>query len=212
MINPRTWMNANATTAPDWEFVEHLGGAPKPNLPLYTNCHLAYQPFLYGILRALKADCVVETGVNVGCSTYFAMHALADNEGGTLYSCDPMWKSIGDAVARFQILGWELPKDVQWIFSKQRSKDFLPTIPKTPSWDVFIHDSDHGDKTMLYELHYAWPHLREGGVLVVDDFAWGRREYPHAGTDEHEALQEFVEEVSPRELTTIGHTAAVLVK
>jgi hypothetical protein len=35
--------------------------------------------------------------------------------------------------------------------------------------DLFIHDSLHTVGNMRFELETAWPRIREGGVVFVDD-------------------------------------------
>ena len=35
--------------------------------------------------------------------------------------------------------------------------------------NLFIHDSLHTTVNVLFELRRAWPHVRPGGAVVVDD-------------------------------------------
>lgn len=40
--------------------------------------------------------------------------------------------------------------------------------------DLFLHDSEHTYATMLFEFEIAWPYIRSGGYLVVDDVIWNQ--------------------------------------
>ena len=35
--------------------------------------------------------------------------------------------------------------------------------------DIFIHDSDHTYKNMMFEYDISWPHIKKGGLLISDD-------------------------------------------
>jgi hypothetical protein len=53
------------------------------------------------------------------------------------------------------------------------ARDLLPKLlVDVASLDVFIHDSLHTYEHMLWEYRSAYPHLREGGLLVSDDAMW----------------------------------------
>jgi hypothetical protein len=45
--------------------------------------------------------------------------------------------------------------------------------------DLFVHDSRHSEHNVRFELDRAWPALRRGGALVVDDIDsnWGFRSF-----------------------------------
>ena len=190
----------------DWAFVKHLGGTDEHRASaeglstLYRTASQFFQPYLYGLIRAIDARLVVETGVNIGISTYFALHALAVF-GGTLCSCDPMWQTRSAALGRFTLVGWTPPTNARWVFSKERSCHALPRFPKTP-WDIFVHDSDHSRENMLWEMRYAWPQLRPGGIMVVDDYL------DNDATDV--VLAQYRDDIES--VGVIGQTAVAIVK
>lgn len=134
---------------------------------LYEHAHLDFQPRLYRTIRETGARTVVETGVNIGISTYYALHALAANGGGILYSADPMWRTAAAALFRFRMLGWTPPKGAMWRFTPERGHEMMARVE--PPWDIFVHDSDHSYDNMVLEMDVAWPKLRSGGVMFVDD-------------------------------------------
>jgi predicted O-methyltransferase YrrM len=39
-------------------------------------------------------------------------------------------------------------------------------------YDVILIDAGHKAKDVLSDMIYAWPLLREGGVMILDDYTW----------------------------------------
>jgi methyltransferase family protein len=51
-----------------------------------------------------------------------------------------------------------------------RTQDELPPLlDRLGSIDSFMHDSEHSFECMWFEFNEAWPHVRDGGVLLSDD-------------------------------------------
>jgi hypothetical protein len=130
------------------------------------------------IVRSLAPERVVETGVSRGLTTRAVLEALEVNGRGHLWSIDlpPMqdpWRSrVGEAVRR-------APRH-RWTYLRGASSRLLPPLcAELRSIDVFIHDSLHTEENVVFELETVWPHLRAGGVAVVDDAA-SNRGFAHA--------------------------------
>jgi len=146
---------------------------------------ILYQHLLYPIVMGLPNDrdlVIVETGVNVGISTYFMLKALEDREaagltGGVLYSCDQKFKSQIDAESKLSANqdGWphffgdnkRLFK--RWKLFPMKSRDAFPHMPE--SWDMFLHDSDHSAENMTMELNEALMRCEPGAPIIIDDHA-----------------------------------------
>lgn len=206
----------------DWDLVAlHLGDADKARKEaqaLFRSRHaeigLSYQPLLYALIRLWpeEAVTVVETGVRTGISTFYALSALRHRgTDSTLYSCDPAYLHPTQAKERIQeAQGSSFAPDElfeAWVFLGQKSADALPRIRReAPTWDIFVHDSDHREANMAFELSLAWEALRPGGLLVVDDFH-GPGHVPSDPT-RHDAFHEFVKERSVP-WGTIGGAALV---
>jgi predicted O-methyltransferase YrrM len=161
---------------------------------------------LYRLLRKLRPEVAVETGVCNGVSTAFLLLALEDNGAGELHSIDlpevageeyeegTFWDGKGGAVIPpGKEPGWMVPGELRerWHLVLGRSQDELPPLlERVGEIDFFMHDSEHSYECMRFEFHTAWSALREGGVLVADDVnvnpAWSEftREIGH----ESEAL------------------------
>jgi Methyltransferase domain len=141
--------------------------------------------YLYAILRHLRPHIAVETGVANGFSTAFALAALDRNGEGQLHSVD-LPREVGrdyeagtffEGEGRAGIPsgsepGWLIPRGLKdrWTLVLGRTQDELPPLlERLGTIDSFMHDSEHSFECMWFEFNEAWPHLREGGVLLSDD-------------------------------------------
>lgn len=140
---------------------------------------------LYALLRTLRPETVVETGVCNGVSTAFLLLALERNGAGTLHSidlpeyadpatdADAFWEGKGGAVVPLgKEPGWMIPAGLRdrWELSIGRSQDALPPLlARLGVIDVFMHDSEHSYECMAFEFEHAFRALRPGGALVADD-------------------------------------------
>jgi hypothetical protein len=140
---------------------------------------------VYRLLRELRPEVAVETGVCNGVSTAFLLLALEDNGAGELHSIDlpevageeyeegTFWDGKGGAVIPpGKEPGWMVPRELRerWHLVLGRSQDELPPLlDRVGEIDFFMHDSEHSYECMRFEFGTAWPALREGGVLVADD-------------------------------------------
>lgn len=129
-------------------------------------------PILYALVRALKAERVVETGVASGSSSRYILEALKRNGGGRLCSID---LPDGTGIPKGQSVGWQVPEDLRkgWSLTLGDAKVELPKVLSgLKEIDLFFHDSDHSEQHMTFEFGQAWAHLRTGGVLGSDDVYW----------------------------------------
>jgi predicted O-methyltransferase YrrM len=116
---------------------------------------------LYLIVRILRPNSVVETGVSAGRSSAFILRGLYDNGKGELYSIDPDPNS-----------GYAIPRHLRgrWKFINATSEEVLcDLLRKLNQIDVFLHDSLHSYECMSLEYKTAWPFIKRGGVLLSDD-------------------------------------------
>lgn len=148
---------------------------------------VAFEPWkdlLYVVVRIARPAVMVETGVFDGESTAVILQAMRDNGTGELVSIDlPAVDTIVGSTHKMaesrlparQQPGWVIP---QYLRERLRlllgdSRQLLPEVFVThPIVDAFFHDSLHTYEHQLLEYSAAWPHLREGGVLLSDDITW----------------------------------------
>jgi predicted O-methyltransferase YrrM len=122
---------------------------------------------IWRLIIRVNAAKVVETGVAHGVTSRIILEGLTGR--GHLWSVDlpPAWapgvhREIGAAVV-------ERSSD-RWSLIAGSSRRRLPALlSRIAPIDLFIHDSNHSRYNMLFEMNKAWPALRPGGALVVDD-------------------------------------------
>ena len=119
---------------------------------------------LYALTRWQRPAVVVESGGFVGMSSAFILKALVD-EGLTtakLYSIE--WSEDCEQ-------GALIPDELRPQFVPLRGKveDFARSDELPSSIGMFLHDSSHSYRHMLWEFRQFWQRLRDGGLLVSHD-------------------------------------------
>lgn len=138
---------------------------------------------LYFLVRKLKPKVVVETGVAAGESTGYILQAIHDNRSGKLYSIDLpfQWYVYGnhklhlDSLPAGKMPGYLVPEKLRknWQLLLGNTYDKLPALlKKLGKIDIFLHDSEHSDKAMMFEYQSSWPYIRNGGFLLSDDVSY----------------------------------------
>jgi predicted O-methyltransferase YrrM len=123
---------------------------------------------IWCLIRHLKPERVVETGIAHGVSSRFILEALKLNGTGKLWSIDlpPIehhWRDrVGIAVSEEFYDRWRLIKG-------SSRRNLIPLMRELGTLDLFIHDSLHSGRNVSFELEEAWRVLRPGGAIVVDD-------------------------------------------
>ena len=127
-----------------------------------------YHRALYTMVRILKPEIVLETGVFEGHSSFSILSALTENKKGFLYSIDlpspdlPIGKQSG----------WIVPEHLRkrWDLRAGKSSDLLPSLlEEVREVDIFLHDSEHSYENMYWEYKTAWEYIRMGGLLLSHD-------------------------------------------
>jgi predicted O-methyltransferase YrrM len=125
---------------------------------------------IWCLIRHLRPINVVETGVAHGMTSRFILEALESNAAGKLWSIDlpplnPLTRQeVGIAVRQPGVsIG-------RWTYIAGTSRRRLPALlSRLGQVDLFIHDSMHSNRNVMFELECAWRYLTVGGVMVVDD-------------------------------------------
>lgn len=124
--------------------------------------------FCYLACRLIQPETAIETGVAYGVSSAFILTALRENGRGTLYSVDlppPRQRS-----ERFWGIAVDESLRDRWRLFRGSSGRVLPELLEDGgTLDLFVHDSRHTRRTMSREFGWAWPRLREGGMVIADD-------------------------------------------
>jgi predicted O-methyltransferase YrrM len=125
---------------------------------------------IWCLIRHLRPVTVVETGVAHGMTTRFILEALERNRAGRLWSIDlppvnPRTRQeVGIAVHQPGV------PVARWTYIAGTSRRRLPALlDRLGTVDLFIHDSMHSNRNVMFELESAWDYLAVGGAMVVDD-------------------------------------------
>lgn len=151
----------------DHEFQDHLARA-RDEVP-YTFPEAAE---LYVIIRAVKPQHVVETGVASGFSSAHILRAMAANNAGVLHSIDLPNVQDGSVLPAGRATGWAVPPSLRWRWTLQLgdTRKLLPALfTALGRTDVFLHDSDHSYAHMSFEFETALPWIARGGLMLSDD-------------------------------------------
>ena len=129
---------------------------------------------IWCLVRHLRPNAVVETGVGHGFTSRFVLEALKRNGQGTLTSID---RPPLNPIMRSRV-GFAVPNDLRsnWKLIPGTSRRVLPpALSVLGTIDIFIHDSLHTERNVRFEVDRAWRALRPGGALVIDDVDtnWG---------------------------------------
>ena len=141
------------------EMRSHLDGPDGPGLMGALDCAT-----LYGLTRWQRPMVIVESGGYLGMSSAFILKALAD-EGLTnarLYSLEMNQDCDHGAM---------IPNELrsQFVPLRGRVEDFIKRDELPSPIDMFLHDSSHRYRHMLWEFRQFWGRLRGGGLLVSHD-------------------------------------------
>lgn len=122
------------------------------------------------LTRHEHPEVVVETGVARGFTSRMILEAIEAQGYGRLYSIDlpppldqgRLANETGAAIAENLKRRWTL------IVGSSRRR--LPVLLRElGTIDMFVHDSRHTRRNILFELRLAWTALRPGGFLLADD-------------------------------------------
>ena len=141
---------------------------------------------LYVLLRHLRPQHCLETGVYYGGNTAFMLAALNRNGFGKLTSVDlpdvqirkdqgtERHPLVGDSELYAEALspGFIVPGYLRpsWTFIEGDSHRVIPRLEGP--FDFYIHDSDHSFGFVNTEMTLVRPRLTPKAVVVVDDIDW----------------------------------------
>jgi len=122
------------------------------------------------LTRHQAPSVVVETGVARGFTTRVILEALERNGSGRLFSIDlPPPLDQGRLAAETGAAVTYALKD-RWTLIEGSSRRRLPALlQELGTIDLFVHDSRHTRRNMMFELQLAWGSLRPGGFMIADD-------------------------------------------
>lgn len=147
---------------------------------------------IYCLVRALKPQLMVETGVAYGKSSTMALLAMQHNKKGQLVSIDlpnPEGKVLADGSQTStgqRKVGWLVPDflKTRWDLHLGDARQLLPAIlaegSQTP--DIFFHDSLHTYEHTKFEFQTVLKYMTSG-LIICDNIEMG------SGKAFHELLE-----------------------
>jgi hypothetical protein len=142
------------------------------------------------MVRLLRPDHIVETGVSSGVSSAHFLLALARNRHGRLHSIDwPTFQrgaTLGEhespvCIPPGRSSGWAMPERLRpgWDLRVGRSQELLPPlIDELPTVGLFLHDDLHTPKHLAFELRTIRSKLTSGAVVLADNTSWTGAAFP----------------------------------
>lgn len=121
------------------------------------------------LARHLRPQRVVETGVGRGVTSRTVLEALERNGDGHLWSID-LPPALAPALQHQTGIAVPSRLRERWTYVRGSSRRRLPSlIMELEAIDLFIHDSMHTTRNVLFELETTWKAMGAGGVILVDD-------------------------------------------
>jgi hypothetical protein len=115
----------------------------------------------------LRPEKVVETGVARGVTSRIVLEAMDRSSAGHLWRIDlpPMDPNL------HREIGIAVPERLRsrWSYITGTSRRRLPKLmSEIAPIGLFVHDSSHTERNMLFELTRAWPALGRGAIIADD--------------------------------------------
>jgi len=127
-------------------------------------------PLLYLLVRLLRPERVIETGVRPGYSTAWILSALEANRFGELTSLGPgPTEGRGRGVAETSVGQLVAPRlRSRWTLVLGNTEERLRRIlDSSPPVDLFLYDNGPEPRRAALELRWAWASLSPRGVLLA---------------------------------------------
>jgi hypothetical protein len=146
---------------------EALATQPLP-FPSFYNADATLALLSYALVRYLRPQFVIETGVGYGISSALVLLALDRNGSGELASID--LPSLADPEALY--VGGVVPECLKgrWSLRLGSSRRCLQGIlSERRKTGLFISDSANVYTLQRYEFESIYPHLPAGGVVLFNN-------------------------------------------
>jgi len=83
-------------------------------------------------------------------------------------------------VSKGEPVGFLVPEELRnkWKLYIGKSSEILPKVlNRLGTIDIFLHDSEHTFENVTFELNIAWDHLKNDGILLIDNLDFTEAPY-----------------------------------
>jgi hypothetical protein len=116
-----------------------------------------------------RPEAVVETGVAHGVTSRIVLEAMNRNDRGHLWSVDLPYPFDHRLHVQTGVAVTEAVRP-RWTYVEGTSRQRLPAVlAEAGRIGVFIHDSLHTPRNVVFEMQQAASALAPGGVMLIDD-------------------------------------------
>jgi len=156
--------------------------------PTYAQIRAPFE--LYCLVRLLRPEHVIETGVSSGVSSAHFLAALRRNHRGRLHSIDLPTSQRGAVLRPDESViaippgltsGWSVPDFLKerWDLRIGPAQRLLPELLRElPTVGLFLHDDLHTPTHLTFELEAIRPKLVPTAVVLADNTVWTGEAFP----------------------------------
>lgn len=134
----------------------------------WDDADAAFASAVWCLAAHSHARVAVETGVARGLTSRLLLESCERRGEGRVWSVDqpPLDTSLHGEI------GSAVPDRLRfrWTYVRGTSRRSLPSVlERARPLDLFVHDSLHSTRNVMFELDRVWPALAPGAVAIVDD-------------------------------------------
>lgn len=145
--------------------------------------------FLYGLVRMMKPNNILETGLYSAISAIYMAQAVKDN--GIGHIDDIEWEEFHIRRSKERLIKMDLNKLIS--IHHISSLNFVPNV----QYELMNLDSE--PQLRYKELDKFWQYLKPGGIIVIHDLSWDMG----TGNKAWEGLELIKDKIKNHELTVI---------
>jgi hypothetical protein len=135
----------------------------------YSDAEISLCSAVWCSARHAQPEVVVETGVAHGVTSRVILEALRQSDRGHLWSIDLPHPLDERLHAQTGAAVTDECRD-RWSYLEGSSRDRLPRlVAEVGHVDMFVHDSLHTARNVLFEMEQAASAMQPGGIMLVDD-------------------------------------------
>jgi hypothetical protein len=148
---------------------EHGLGSGRHTYGWYSDAETSLCRAVWGTVLHARPEVVVETGVAHGVTSRVILEGLRRNDLGHLWSIDLPFPFDHGLRAETGVAVTDECRH-RWTYVEGSSREQMPPLVRQLGRvQVFVHDSLHTAKNVVFEMDQAASAMPVGGVMLIDD-------------------------------------------